>query len=65
MSGAVMTASPWGGAGTARRAAGSEREPAPCLRVRALSGLGEISPVWVSEGVLEHVNRGRVPRPGK
>ena len=47
MSGAVMAASPRGGAGRpgGLRAAG--------LRVQAMSGLGEISSVWVSEGGLE------------
>jgi hypothetical protein len=43
MSGAVMAASPQGGAGwPGQQAAG--------LRVQALSVLGKISPVWVPEG---------------
>jgi hypothetical protein len=57
-SGAVMAASQQGGVGwPGQQAAG--------LRVRALSVLGEISPVWVSEGGLEHGNQCDFPGSGK
>ena len=59
MVGAVMAASPRGGAGTAlagRRAAG--------LRVRAMPVLREISRVWVSEGGLEHLSWWYIPESG-
>src|ERR1700678_1891004 len=47
---ALMAASPQGGT---RPRAGSQLELAACAGVQAMSVLGEISPVWVSEGGLE------------
>ena len=47
MSGVVMAAYPRGTAGAAQQSAG--------LRVRVMSGLGEISPVWVSEDRLHQI----------
>jgi hypothetical protein len=49
---AVTAASPGEEPGRPGGAAGSRRGQAASLRVRAVSGLGEISPVWVSEGGL-------------
>ena len=59
MSGAVMAAS----AGRSQGGLASGREAAG-LRVQAVSGLREISPVCVSEGALEHAQRGNRPRLG-
>jgi hypothetical protein len=51
---AVTVASPGeGGTGMSRQAASSQAGRPASPRVRAVSDLGEISPVWVSEGVLE------------
>jgi hypothetical protein len=51
--GAVMAASPWGETATSRQPAGGGFASASRLCVRAVPVLGEISPVWVSEGGLE------------
>jgi hypothetical protein len=54
---AVMAASRTGGAGSR----GGRDDQPPSTRVRVVRGLGEIAPVFVSEGVLEHVNAGNLP----
>ena len=56
MSGAFTAASLQEAAGAARRSAG--------LRVQAMSGLGEISPVWVSEGGLDPRSWWYIPKRG-
>jgi hypothetical protein len=65
MGGAVTAASPRGQGGAARLPAGGGLASASRLSVQAVSGLGEISLILVSEGGLEHGNRGDFPGPGK
>src|SRR5208282_5250809 len=50
--------------GTARRAADVQHEPTACPSVQAMSGLGEISRVCVSEGGLEPPRRWYIPESG-
>ena len=55
-----MAASRTGSGGPAGGRGGREDRP-PGVRVRAVRGLGEIAPVFVSEGGLEPSSRGFFP----
>ena len=62
MSGVVMADSPRRGAATARRAAGSPARRASQSACSSDAWFREISPVWVSEGRLDHGKPVRPPR---